>query len=122
MEPNNPYDTPQLTTSVSGRTSGARTVRIKRIDAVSAATMLGALYVFIGLIIGGFMFLLSLTGVAAGGNAALGGLTGGVAAMIGFPLLYGAIGFIGGLIGAAIYNLVAGFVGGIRMDLEIQGG
>ena len=60
-----------------------------------------------------------MLGVAVGGgDAALGGIIGGVGALIFLPVLYGVLGFIGGLIGAALYNLVAGFVGGIKMDLE----
>ena len=94
-------------------------MRIKRIDALSAASMMGALYVFIGLIVGGIMFLITITGVAVGGaDFALNGIIGAIFALFGLPILYGAMGFIGGLIGAALYNLVAGFVGGIRMDLE----
>ncbi len=119
MESNNPYDAPQQSAPSSSPAYGLRSVKIKRIDPVSTATMLGALYVFIGLIAGGFMFLFSLVGGAVGGEeAALGGLIGGVGALIGLPIVYGVMGFIGGLIGAALYNLVAGFVGGIQIDLE----
>jgi hypothetical protein len=89
---------------------------------MSCGIMLGALYVFVGLIVGGIFFLISLVGIAVGGGgggeAVMGGLIGGVGAIILFPLLYGAMGFIGGIIGAVLYNLVAGIVGGIRMDLE----
>ena len=118
MESNNPYDTPQQGDPSSTPVVGSQSVRVKRIDAVSAGTMLGALYVFVGLLVGGIMFLVALAGVATGGSPAVGGMIGGVLALIGLPLLYGVMGFIGGLIIAALYNLVAGFVGGIQIEFE----
>ena len=80
---------------------------------------MGVLYAIIGLIIGGVVSLLAILGVAAGGgDAAMGGLVGGVGALIILPVFYGVLGFIGGLIGAALYNVVAGIVGGVNVDLE----
>jgi len=49
MEPKNPYNTPQQSTPSSSPVVGLRSVRIKRIDAVSVATMMGVLYAFLGL-------------------------------------------------------------------------
>lgn len=121
MQSNNPYDIPQQSAPASIPAVGLRSVRIKRIDAVSTGTMMGALYAFLGLLVGGFMFLIAFMGIAfggGGGNAALGGIVGGVLALIGLPIFYGVLGFIGGLIGAALYNLIAGFVGGIQVDVE----
>ena len=57
-------------------------------------------------------------GVAVGGEAGIGGLIGGVAALLILPVMYGVFGFIGGLIIAVLYNLVAGMAGGIQLDLE----
>jgi hypothetical protein len=121
MQSNNPYDVPQQHAPSPIPVVGLRTLRIKRIDAVSTATMMGALYAFLGLIFGGIVFLITLMGVAVGGgggNAAMGGVIGGVMALIGMPIFYGVLGFLGGLLGAALYNLIAGFVGGIQMDVE----
>jgi hypothetical protein len=117
---NNPYNAPGQPGVQPMQSAGTRSVCIKRFDVMSCGIMLGALYVFVGLIVGGIFFLFSLVGIAAGGGgeAAMGGLIGGVGAIILFPLIYGAMGFIGGIIGAVLYNLVAGVVGGIRMDLE----
>ena len=121
MQSNNPYDISQPSAPAPVPVVGLRSVRIKRIDAVSTGTMMGALYAFLGLIVGGVMFLMAFMGVAiggGGGNAAIGGIVGGVLALIGLPIFYGVLGFVGGLIGAALYNLIAGFVGGIQMDVE----
>jgi hypothetical protein len=98
-----------------------RTVAVKRIDIASAGMMLGALYALLGLIVGGIFSLMAVLGVAVGGgggDAVMGGLIGGVGALIFLPIFYGVIGFIGGIIGALLYNLVAGIVGGIKIDLE----
>lgn len=101
---------------------GLQTVCIKRIDVLSAGMIMGALYVFIGLIVGVFMAIFAILGIAVGGgggDAALGGVLTGVGSLIIIPLLYGTMGFIVGIIGSALYNLVASFVGGVRMDVEV---
>jgi hypothetical protein len=80
--------------------------------------------VFIGLLIGAFMALMSLAGVAINaqqgqGNAVqIPAIFLGVGALIFVPLFYGVFGFISGIIYAAIYNLLAGVVGGLEMDFE----
>jgi len=117
----NPYNTPVQSPSAGARPVAMRTVAIKRVDIASAGMMLGALYAFIGLIVGGIITLMTVLGVAAGGgggDALIGGLIGGVGALIFAPLFYGVLGFIGGIIGALLYNLVAGLIGGIKIDLE----
>ncbi len=119
MEPNNPYNTPAQDASGMSQPVGLRSVCLKRIDVMSAASMMGVLYAFIGLIIGGFMSLLALLGVAAGGgDAAIGGVITGIGALIIVPIMYGVLGFLGGIIGALLYNFVAGFVGGVRVEVE----
>jgi hypothetical protein len=47
----------------------------------------------------------------------LGPLFGGFA-IIGFPLLFGAMGAIGGGLGAVIYNVTARYIGGIEVEVE----
>lgn len=117
MEVSNPYDSPQQAARAEFPLE-TRRVCIKRIDLLSTATMMGVLYAIIGLIVGGFFTLMVILGVAAGGgDAALGGLIGGVGSLIILPILYGAMGFIGGLLGAALYNFVATFAGGVKLDL-----
>jgi len=118
---NNPYNAPGPAGAQPARSVGTRNVCIKRIDVMSCGIMLGALYTILGLVVGAVVFLFSLVGVAiggGGGDAVMGGLIGGIGAIIIAPLFYGAMGFILGIIMAVLYNLVAGIAGGIRMDLE----
>ena len=42
----------------------------------------------------------------------------GVLALIGFPVMLGAMGAIFGGLGAVVYNLTARFVGGIQVEVE----
>ena len=121
MHPNNPYDAPQPSAPSPSPIVGTRLVRIKRIDAVSVGMMLGALYAFLGLILGVIFFMATILGVAIGGDgdaAAIPGIFGGLFALFGLPIFYGLLGLVSGLIGAAFYNLTARFVGGIQMHLE----
>ena len=121
MDPNSPYNSPQQAAPMASPSTGMRNVCIRRIDVMSAGTMLGALYAFIGLIAGIIVASIAVLGAAAGGGggqAAMGGLIGGVGALIIIPIFYGIVGFLGGIIIALLYNVVAGFAGGIRVDLE----
>ena len=119
MQASNPYNSPELTPPASPFAGGSRMLQIRQIDLLSAAKLLGCLYALLGLIIGGIFSLIALLGAAAGGgDAVLGGLIGGVGAIVIFPIIYGAMGFIGGAIGAVLYNLVARIVGGIRIDVQ----
>ncbi len=95
---------------------------IKRIGPLSCAKIVGLLYAFLGFLAGLLLALFSLVGglaashashAAAGPFAALFG----VAGIILFPLIYGALGFVIALISAAIYNLLAGIVGGIQLEV-----
>ena len=103
-------------------------MQVKRIGALSAGKVTGAIYALIGLIFGVIFALVSLLGIAIGSlvsnsadssTAAL--LSGGgvaVASIIILPVFYGVLGFITGLISAFLYNVVAGFIGGIEVDVE----
>ena len=97
---------------------------IKRVGPMSLAKTYGVICAVMGLVFGGIFALVSMAGAAVG-TAAGGSSSGpfgmmagfGLAAVIIFPIMYGAIGFIGGLIGAVVYNLVAGVAGGIEIDV-----
>ncbi|MDG2221120.1 MAG: hypothetical protein P8L85_07060 [Rubripirellula sp.] len=117
---NNPYNTPTQSPVSATQTSTIRTVAVKRIDIISAALMIGGLYALLGLLIGGVVSLMAVAGVAAAGdgNALIGGLVGGVGALIILPLVYGGLGFIFGIIGAVLYNVLASMIGGIKIDLQ----
>ena len=91
-------------------------MRIKRIEPVQCAKMVGTLYALLGFIIGLIFSLFALTGGAMAGLPF--GAAFGVGAVILFPLLYGCIGFIMSLIMAPFYNLVAGWIGGLEIQVE----
>jgi hypothetical protein len=95
---------------------------VRRIGVVSVAKLSAALYGAIGLIVGFFISLISLFGMAAalGGDHATGamGALFGVGSIILLPLFYGVFGFVVGAISALIYNIVARFVGGIEIEVE----
>lgn len=92
---------------------------VKSIGVLSAGKVLGCLYVLLGLIIGAMFSLLSLAGVAAGGeDAGAAAFLFGIGAIVIIPIFYGAIGFVGGIIMAALYNLVASIAGGIEVELR----
>ncbi|MEX0714561.1 MAG: hypothetical protein WD278_19650 [Pirellulales bacterium] len=92
---------------------------VKSIGVLSAGKVLGCLYVLLGLIIGAMFSLLSLAGVAAGGqDAGAAAFLFGIGAIVIIPLFYGTVGFIGGIIMAALYNVVASLAGGIELELS----
>ena len=95
---------------------------IKRIGPISCARIFGTLYAIIGFFIGALFSLLALIGSSASqttiGNRGVVTAAVGVASVIVFPLIYGAIGFVSTLVVAWLYNLLAAFVGGIRIDVQ----
>ena len=89
--------------------------RIKKIAALQAGKMLGALYACMGLIFLPFFAIASVAGAfapqsqQAQGAPAPALITGIMIAFgIFMPVIYGIMGFVGGIICAAIYNLFAG--------------
>ncbi|MCM2371738.1 DUF3566 domain-containing protein [Rhodopirellula sp. ICT_H3.1] len=120
VPPSNPYGSPTAASSAEGYSQGmTRAMKLKRVDPLSCGKMLGALYVFIGLIMSVFMIVFTMIGVAGGGgNNLMAGLAGGVIGAIFVPVFYGILGFIGGLIMALLYNLCASVIGGIEMQFE----
>jgi hypothetical protein len=94
---------------------------VKRVAPLSVAKVSLFIYACIGFIVGAFVALIGLMGVALGDRGSLGpfmGMALGVGAVIALPIFYGVLGFLGGLIGAAVYNVAAGIVGGVEIDLQ----
>ena len=93
---------------------------IKRVGPLSCAKIVGLLYIFVGLLVGGIFSLAALAGGLASNTteAPLVGAFIGVGSIIFFPVLYGCLGFISTLIGAWLYNVMAGFVGGVEMEVQ----
>ena len=94
---------------------------VMRLDVVSVAKTLGAIYGLFGLLFGFFITMFSFIGAAAaGGTAGTIGVILGVGAIIFLPLVYGIMGFVVGALMAVIYNFVAKKFGGIKMDLKLN--
>jgi hypothetical protein len=93
---------------------------IRSVGALSCAKIVGTMYAVLGLIFGAlFSVVAVLGGFAAGqeGPGALGAMF-GAAAVVVFPICYGALGFVMSLIGAWLYNVFAGMVGGVEVDVS----
>ena len=99
-------------------------MELKSVGIWSCAKVMGASMAMFGIIIGGFIALASVLGVAvnqqanAPDNPAALFVGMGVVAVIALPIMYGILGLITGVIYAAIYNLVAGLIGGIELNFE----
>ena len=96
---------------------------IRRIGVGSAATVFGALYALMGLIVGAFFALFSVVGAGFLGEAdpempAFLGAIFGIGAIVILPIFYGIMGVISGALGALFYNLIAGVFGGLRLETE----
>lgn len=90
---------------------------IKKVDVLSMALILGAMYAIIGFIAGIFF---AVIGGAAMGSAQIPsgfGIFFGVLAIVIMPILYGVLGFVFGALFAFIYNVLAGRIGGIKVEL-----
>ncbi|MFE4105868.1 hypothetical protein [Almyronema epifaneia] len=97
----------------------SRKVMIKKLDILSVGKIQALVLAVLGLIIGVFIALMSLSmGTAMGNNSPMAGLVGGIGAIIFIPLFYAVIGFIGGIITAVVYNLAASAIGGIEMEFD----
>jgi hypothetical protein len=93
---------------------------IKRVGPVSCAKIAATLYAIFGLLIGGVFSLVALAGGFGSDTSEFAGIGAivGAAAIIVFPIFYGALGFVGTLVAAWLYNLAAGFVGGVEIEVQ----
>lgn len=95
---------------------------IRSVDSMSLAKVLSCLYAIVGVMLGAVFAVLALVGAGMPGNANpnAGGMMAvfGVASLILFPLIYGAMGFVGGIIMALLYNTTASMVGGIEIEFD----
>jgi hypothetical protein len=91
---------------------------ISRISPVSFASIYAVMTAIMMLILGIFVYLLSLIGAGFGGVALGPFASFGIVAIILMPIMYGVIAFIFGLFSAWVYNGAARIVGGIKIELE----
>jgi len=94
---------------------------LKKVVPMSAAKIMGVLYLILGFIMGCIFALISMVAGGALSQTEGGPLFAmmfGAGAIIILPIMYGVMGFLMGLIGSLIYNWLAGIVGGIELDLQ----
>jgi hypothetical protein len=95
--------------------------RLRSVDVMSCAKIMGAVYGSLGLIVLPFLVLGSLGSLMFGrGSDAMSGFAMFVIAIL-VPVFYGALGFVMGALSAWIYNLFAGWLGGVRLELKAEG-
>jgi hypothetical protein len=90
---------------------------ITRVGPLSVAKVAGLLYAVIGLLAGGFISLIAMSGFGAGADdyspfAAMFG----VGAVILLPIFYGCLGFVATLIMTWLFNIIVGITGGVEVD------
>lgn len=88
---------------------------IRRVDPFQCGKVGGALYAFMGFLVGALFAVLA--GMMPVDTVPFAGSF-GIAAIIVLPLIYGLIGFIMCMIMAALYNLIAKWVGGLQVEVE----
>jgi hypothetical protein len=119
MSAANPYDPVYTSMPVQGDLYRSRRLLIRKIDPLSAGKVVGLIQALVGLIVGLFLSLIAVVGIAIGGqNAFVGGLITGLGAVVMGPLSYGIMGFLAGVLGAFLYNLVSSMAGGIELETE----
>lgn len=89
---------------------------IRSLGVLSVGKVMGILYASIGLIVGGFISLVSIGGASIPGGPGIGSIVFGAGAVVTFPILYGALGCIGGILLALLFNLASAVAGGIQVD------
>ncbi len=89
---------------------------VKKVDVMSAAKIMGCIYLILALIFDVFVLIGILYSVASKAESGVIGMQFGI--LIGVPVFYGIIGFIGGAIMSSLYNLAASKIGGIKIELE----
>ena len=89
--------------------------KITKIGVLSLAKFTALMYALFGFLAGIFFSVFSLLGIKTeAGNL---GHAVGMAAIIVFPILYGALGFVGGLITGFFFNLISNWLGGIEIEI-----
>ena len=95
--------------------------RVRRIGARSVFLVFAVLYGFVGLVIGVVLALLAESAFVTPAVQTAIDRLGWWAAVV-FPLGYGLIGGLVGGVAAVLYNFAAGVTGGVRVELGERGG
>ena len=91
---------------------------IRRVGPLSCAKVAGVLYLIMGLVIGGMVSLLTLTGLFSGGSDGFMPALFGAAAVVLLPICYGVFGFLMTLVMTSLFNLVVALTGGVEVDVS----
>ena len=91
-----------------------RKVTIRSLNPISLGQVQGVILASLALVFGVIIATLALLR-GIDDNTLLLGLAWAIAAIVGFPLVYGVSGFISGVVLGLIYNQAAGTLGGIRI-------
>ncbi|MGG8494803.1 hypothetical protein ACQY1Q_00160 [Tenacibaculum sp. TC6] len=98
-------------------------LKLKKIDPVKYALIVGLMMALMSFIMIGFVTLLgSVFGAASNEFGAFASIMGGgILALIFVPVLYFILGFIMGLIGTMVLNFILNKTGGLDLDFEKNG-
>lgn len=88
--------------------------RIRKVGVLSIANISAMVNVFVGLLLGIFVTVVSLFSAASAGVLGFLGIPTFLSIII-FPIVYGIFGFIGGAIGAIFYNFAAKITKGVKL-------
>ncbi len=91
-------------------------VTVTKIGTKSLAKLFGVMYLFMGLIFGVFMFVISIVPSLAGEPELP--QSEGIILFFVFTFGYGILGWIGGYVFAWLYNLVAKHFGGVEIEID----
>ncbi len=91
---------------------------IRKIQPLSLAKVLSAIYAGLGLLFGALMSVASLVapGFPGGGGGPEEWLFRGAVVLL--PIVYGLFGFLGGLIVSLLYNFISRYVGGLELEVD----
>lgn len=93
--------------------------KIKKINVLSLAKVMGMIYALFGLVLGALLTLFSLMGINySQADLGLVGVWVGTIGIIIVPIVYGIVGFIFGLLIAALYNLIVRWIGGLEIEIQ----
>ncbi len=91
--------------------------KIKRVNMLSLAKILGVIYSCFGLLVGLFMSLAAILNIQLP-NASQNPNPFGAAAIVVLPIIYGIIGFLSGYFSGFFFNLATKWVGGLEIEKE----
>ena len=90
-------------------------MKIKKIGVISTAKVFGAVYAFLGFLMGALATIATLFSDTTGSEYVV-----GIVAIILFPIVYGLFGALSVAISVFIYNIATKYVGPIQIEVELE--